>query len=352
MVLGTKAQRQITITYNAPETLPPTLVIDFPPNNSVTTSSRLTVMGAASDAGQGNNGVSSVTVNGAAATGGTASGAATANWSATITLNPGPNTITVVANDTLNNAAQRQITVTYNASATRTLTITSVNPSTGVTMAVSPSDNNGVQTGGTPLSLTYDHNAVVTVTAALGVNGSPFSKFQLDGVNTNSFVDSVTMDNDHTLTAVYGPLTAQTITFPPLPNRSIGEPPFALVASASSGLPVSFSVILSSPAFTSGNLGSTLTVTNTGVVLVMASQNGDLDYDPAQPILQFFSVYSAPALEFVRYASSLVVTWSTNVDGYALEVAPSLAAPISWSQVSPVFVFNGEFTATNAITTG
>ncbi len=308
-------------------------------------------MGAASDAGQGNNGVSSVTVNGAAATGGTASGAATANWSATITLNPGPNTITVVANDTLNNAAQRQITVTYNASATRTLTITSVDPSTGVTMAVSPSDNNGVQTGGTPLTLTYDHNAVVTVTAALVVNGSPFRKFQLDGVNTNTFVDKVTMDNDHTLTAVYGPLTAQTVTFPPLPNRSLGEPPFALVASASSGLPVSFYVDFG-PAITSGNLGSTLTVTNTGVVLVMARQNGDLDYDPSPPVLQLFSVYSAPTLELVRYADSLVVTWPTNVDGYALESAPSLDAPISWSSVSPVFRFNGEFTVTNAITKG
>ena len=71
--------------------------------------------GTASDSGRGNNGVSSVTVNGVRAANDTASGAGTANWSATITLlTAGANIITVVATDTVGNRTIVQINVTYN----------------------------------------------------------------------------------------------------------------------------------------------------------------------------------------------------------------------------------------------
>src|ERR1019366_5710373 len=60
------------------------------------------------------NGISSVTVNGANASGGTASGSGTASWSATVMLVSGVNTITVVAKDTLNNSTQKVVSVTFN----------------------------------------------------------------------------------------------------------------------------------------------------------------------------------------------------------------------------------------------
>ena len=103
-MLNNSTQRQITVTYTPPDTTPPAVAITYPANNATVTSPSLTVTGTASDSGLGNNGISSVTVNGIAASGGTASGANTANWSAAITLTPGANTITVVAKDTLNNS--------------------------------------------------------------------------------------------------------------------------------------------------------------------------------------------------------------------------------------------------------
>ena len=57
--------------------------------------------------------MSSVAVNGTAATGGTASGSGTANWSATVNLVSGANTITVVAKDNLSNSTTQSITITY-----------------------------------------------------------------------------------------------------------------------------------------------------------------------------------------------------------------------------------------------
>lgn len=146
----------ITGTVTAPlDTAAPTLAINFPANNANVTSPSLAVAGTASDSGRGNNGVSSVTVNGVSATGGTASGANTANWSATVALTPGVNTITAVAKDAFNNTGQQQITVTYNPpdAAAPTVAIsfpannaTVTSPSLAVTGTASDSGrgNNGV----------------------------------------------------------------------------------------------------------------------------------------------------------------------------------------------------------------
>lgn len=81
------------------DTVGPSVGITSHTNNQTVTSSLITVAGTATDSGLGNNGISSVTVNGLTANGGTATGAGTANWSRSITLNSGPNTITVVAKD-------------------------------------------------------------------------------------------------------------------------------------------------------------------------------------------------------------------------------------------------------------
>ena len=80
--------------------------------------------------------------------------------------------------------------------------------------------------------------------------------------------------------------TAQFITFGPLSRQTLGDAPFPLMASATSGLTVSYS-ILSGPAVLSGKV---VTVTNTGLVVVRANQPGDGVYAPAPPVDQSFVV--------------------------------------------------------------
>jgi hypothetical protein len=77
----------------------PSVTITSPASGATVNSATITVSGTASDSGRGNNGISSVTVNGTSASGGSASGSNTANWSAQISLTAGQNTITVVAKD-------------------------------------------------------------------------------------------------------------------------------------------------------------------------------------------------------------------------------------------------------------
>ena len=69
----------------------------------------------------------------------------------------------------------------------------------------------------------------------------------------------------------------QAISFGALSRQVVGDAPFALSATASSGLPVSFS-LLSGPAIVTGNV---LTMTGAGLVVLRASQSGDATYAPA-----------------------------------------------------------------------
>lgn len=68
----------------------------------------------------------------------------------------------------------------------------------------------------------------------------------------------------------------QTVTFNPIPTQTYGNSPVTLVATASSGLPVTFSVV-SGPATVSG---STLTITGAGTAIVDANQAGNSTYNP------------------------------------------------------------------------
>lgn len=79
----------------------------------------------------------------------------------------------------------------------------------------------------------------------------------------------------------------QAITFPQIPNKLTTDAPFALDASASSGLPVAYEVV-SGPATVNG---ATLTLTGqAGAVTVRASQSGDASYEAADPIESTFQV--------------------------------------------------------------
>ncbi|MDX2283207.1 MAG: PKD domain-containing protein [Bacteroidia bacterium] len=87
------------------------------------------------------------------------------------------------------------------------------------------------------------------------------------------------------------PPQSQTISFDPIPNKQTTDAPFTVNATATSGLPVSFSIV-SGPATVSGN---TVTLTGAvGTVTVRASQAGDAQYAPAADVEQSFTVVADP----------------------------------------------------------
>jgi alpha-tubulin suppressor-like RCC1 family protein len=95
---------------------------------------------------------------------------------------------------------------------------------------------------------------------------------------------------NYTFSFVDGTLTivkaSQAITFNALANKTYGDPPFAVTATSSSGLPVSLSVF-SGPATISGN---TVTLTGSGTVTIRASQPGDANFNAAVNVDRSFTV--------------------------------------------------------------
>ena len=80
----------------------------------------------------------------------------------------------------------------------------------------------------------------------------------------------------------------QTIAFAALPGKMYGNPPFTVVATATSSLPVTFTV--SGACTNSGANGATVTLTGVGSCTVTAHQRGNVFYNAAPDVPQTFSI--------------------------------------------------------------
>jgi CSLREA domain-containing protein len=131
------------------------------------------------------------------------------------------------------------------------------------------------------------------VFSASGVCSVAGAQVTLTGVGSCTITASQPGDPAHngappvgqTFTVTRG---GQTITFGPLPDRAVGASPFAITATASSGLAASFSA--SGQCTVTGNM---VTVTGPGNCTITASQMGDATYNAAAPVGQTFTVRPA-----------------------------------------------------------
>ncbi|GAB3998233.1 hypothetical protein GCM10028807_45350 [Spirosoma daeguense] len=109
----------------------------------------------------------------------------------------------------------------------------------------------------------------------------------------------------------------QSITVNAIPAKKVGDAPFSLTATATSGLPVSFSIV-SGPATLNGN---TLTLTGAGTVVIEARQTGDRVYNQASSVQQSFGV-TLPTLSITNLPSS-TSEGQTVTFNVATNVAPT-----------------------------
>ena len=152
---------------------------------------------------------------------------------------------------------------------------------------------------GLPTSVTYNGSATLPVSAGSYTVVATVASPNYAGGATNTLVISK---------------AGQAITFNALAPRYVGEGPFALGASASSGLPVSYN---------SSNLavltvsGATATVAGAGGTVVTATQPGNGNYLAALPVSQPLAV-------------GPVVAWGNNTYGQG-ESLPGLAEVVAVS---------------------
>jgi hypothetical protein len=133
-------------------------------------------------------------------------------------------------------------------------------------------------------------------------------------------------------------LNNQTITFNPLPDKLVSDPPFAISATASSGLPVSFASLTATICTVSGN---SVTLITTGTCTIQAGQAGNGNFNPAPPVAQSFAVKSSQK-------SDQTITFGKPADRalgdlpFALSATASSGLPVAFTGNTPgVCTVNG-----------
>jgi len=130
----------------------------------------------------------------------------------------------------------------------------------------------------------------------------------------------VTVSGAMSLVANFVSMQPQTITFSVPANAGYPGPAIALAASASSGLPVGFSLV-SGPATLSGNQ---LTLTGPGAVVVQATQAGNSLWLPAVPVNASVQVNPTAVISRIRFNA-------TGSDAHVLGGGASSGSAFIWT---------------------
>ena len=120
----------------------------------------------------------------------------------------------------------------------------------------------------------------------------------------------------------------ETISFGALGNVLLGAAPFAVSASASSGLPVTLG---SSTVAVCGVSGSTVTILGAGTCSITASQSGSTSYQPATSVTRSFTVFVTQAAQTITFGS---------LNNVSLGTAPFTISATATSGLTVTFVSN------------
>ncbi|MGI4021563.1 MAG: PA14 domain-containing protein [Janthinobacterium lividum] len=123
-------------------------------------------------------------------------------------------------------------------------------------------------------------------------------------------------------------IAEQTISFAAIASKTVGDAPFALTATASSGLPVSFSIVSGSATIS----GSTVTLTGDGNVTIAANQLGNASFSAAKTVTQSFAV--VPASTACSATGTILREIWSSVSGNNLSDFSFQSTPTSTSQLT------------------
>jgi hypothetical protein len=198
---------------------------------------------------------------------------------------------------------------------TTTATVTGPgNPTGSVTFAsfVAPSSTPVVISGDTATSTLVPNLSPGTVSGTFKYNGDTSN-------NAVSTTASLTITKN-----------TQTIDFSSISNVTIGAQPFAINATASSGLPVNFTS--STPSICTVS-GSTVTVIASGVGTITASQAGNADFSAATPVSQSFTVEKNSPRVAVVLTPNPVVFGNTYTGKATVSGGSNPTGTVTWPSV-------------------
>ncbi len=185
-------------------------------------------------------------------------------------------------------------------------------------------------------SLTLNPNGKLYGMVPSGGTNGLGTFFEFDPLNGN-FVKKLDFDGTNGGRPWHGDVIFvtdnQTITFNSLPSKTIGDTPFALSATASSGLPVSY---ISDNPLVATISGSTATIVGAGTANITASQGGSGYYNPAPPVSQALVVKQNQTITFAAIPDKTLGDAS-----FTLSATASSALPVTYTSASDKVSING-----------
>lgn len=246
-------------------------------------------------------------------------------------------TVTIVGAGTCSISANQSGDNTYNAASQVTRTFTVAKKNLVVTSTLSSSS---ITYGATPPTSGFIAPALVgnddlTVTQTYTDAGSYNSTIQPTAVGSYTLTPSAAVftsgsaDNYNIsyATASLAIVTrTQSISFTTISTQTFGVSPITAVATATSGLTVSFTSSTTAVCTVSG---STITILAVGTCTIAADQAGNSSYSPATTVTKSFTVSPKPLTQGVVTATSpagermtISATWTavTNATGYVVKL--------------------------------
>ncbi|GAB4126317.1 MAG: hypothetical protein OHK0045_18820 [Raineya sp.] len=241
-------------------------------------------------------------------------------------------TITITANDGRGGSVNNVFTITVQRG-TQSITF---DPISTKYVDESPVTLNAVSDRGLPITFT-----LVSGNATLSGNTVSFNQagtIVVRASQAGNYYFEPAADVEQTFQVIR---RTQSINFQAIATKYVDESPVNLVATASSGLPVSF-VIVSGNASISGNV---LSFNQAGTIVVRASQVGNNIYEPAADVEQTFQVIKRnQVINFAPIADKIITE-----SGFTLNVSASSGLPVTLEVVSGNATLNGNSVALNGI---
>ena len=131
--------------------------------------------------------------------------------------------------------------------------------------------------------------------------------------------------------------SSQAITFAALADMTMAQSPFTVSATASSGLPVTFTTLQAANCTASGVNGTTITLLKPGTCTVVASQAGNPAYKAAPPVRRSFGVTRAhQTITFAPLANGTLAQSPFTVSATA-----SSGLPVTFNTTSGICTSSG-----------
>jgi hypothetical protein len=105
-----------------------------------------------------------------------------------------------------------------------------------------------------------------------------------------------------------GPKNSQAINFPAIPDKSITDPSFEITATSSSGLPIAYTESLGKVSI----VNNQVTLVKTGRTAIVATQDGNANFNTATPVTQSFCINPAQPIITTEIQSGSVLLSSNT----------------------------------------